>query len=758
MRDGHNPIRPGDPPTARSKVGQALSSDASPESVTADQGTHIVMTSQNCMMPFHLYSNVGQAVVQQPGAAVQKTVDQPSVAAQTFGQPEEHGEQQAKDDNTPSPYASLDSATSDSGKEDEENVDEKGMDVGSQGRATMPESDKCISLVDKYAFNFAREAYDHRVPQHLTNGITLHVGSLAPMTTSLKQHREEEGGYKLAYRTPDLLPRPIELQKGHKTIECVWIGMLPCPNALSKIHSKVEKPTDDAGGEENSKKLSKKKKTKTVADIREDEMEIIDYDQEALRIVAKKSDKVTKDTHIYALLEKYEGHLQGFKVGFDDVFYFRDFRDDTTKSVMPRKQATTAKVRASIFPTAALAMSQSLTPNIDEVGQSVPAPSKPAPKGKGKEKKDGSVEPSKRKAEHPLIDIMMKQRGEARKKAKTEGCYVSPSDSEMSESVKDDDNSPMDQAGGHLADADKPSSDQHVSTAVHTPMNVDFGDRVADEAYSKHAVGAEDPGLLSPKELEDLTEQLTRAARTAEELKTLLAQGQNSNRQMINKVGEIGNPINTNNECYDGEEGQSSRAPQTESDTLAGEIKELTNKLATSQDIAGLQQALTMVRCIQDRRDPPKTSALGICFNVPSSKDIPIEDCADQLTQLRALFQGLEDHDKVQDHVLAWMVKGLQMTGQSLSIDILRPYLIAFADQYQTKCGSVSQGRIDRMSRNVLVDMICCARDRAEETLRQADIERSADSATQGDCPSHPYFDPSEEVVYRPAVWERPNE
>lgn len=107
------------------------------------------------------------------------------------------------------------------------------------------------------------------------------------------------------------------------------------------------------------------------------------------------------------------------------------------------------------------------------------------------------------------------------------------------------------------------------------------------------------------------------------------------------------------------------------------------------------------------------------------------------------------------------MTKGLQTTGQSIGIELLRPYLIAFAAQYQSNFGDVPAGRINRMSRNVLVDMICRARDEAEEMLRLEAIENGADLASleaDGECPSHPYFNPDEEMVYQPSVWERPGD
>lgn len=107
------------------------------------------------------------------------------------------------------------------------------------------------------------------------------------------------------------------------------------------------------------------------------------------------------------------------------------------------------------------------------------------------------------------------------------------------------------------------------------------------------------------------------------------------------------------------------------------------------------------------------------------------------------------------------MVKGLQITGQSLSIDVLPHFLIAFAKQYESKFRTDPHGQKSRISRNVLVDLTCSARDKAEEALRLIAIENGADRArleAEGECPSHPYIDPDEEAVYQPAIWESPGE
>ncbi|KAJ4397715.1 hypothetical protein N0V93_001950 [Gnomoniopsis smithogilvyi] len=634
---------------------------------------------------------------------------------------------------TPTPYPSLASATSDSEKEDENDSEQDKLRGGSRGCATTPQSGN-TNISQKYAFNFAGEAYNHNVPYELTNGITIHVGSLAPMTTTLKQRREEVHNDAV----PPLIPRTNEFQKGPKTVECVWIGMLPSAATLLRIPSQVSQSGEDASGEGSSKKPARKRvrKTKSVFNMREDEIQPIKFDQNALRVVAKTSGKVTKDTHIYALLHpSHADGLQGFKVGFDDVYYFSKFRDDKTKSFLPRKQATIARIRASTFSNPALAALQSprsaagessnkalntiaaespvsslstmATPTppplnpasqtpeapTDEVALSILSSSRTTPQHKEKEKA-GSISLNKRKAQDPAVDSLMNQKGEARKKARAGGGYVSPCDSEICETVEYH----SQDAPAHRAEYNEKSPMEPTTVSLRGPRG-----------------------------------------------------------QIMGKNSKVAQSTNTNrNGDKGGDEDQNPRISKMESDILAKKIKEMANKLAAKEDVAGLQQVLAMLRCIQNRSGPPKTSALGVYLNVPSSKHILTADCAEQMNQLRALFQGLEGHNDMQDHVLGWIVKGLQMTGQSLRIDILHPYLIAFAELYEAKFPA---GQNNRMLRDELVDMICCARDKAEEMLRLAAIERGSNRASlraEGDCPSHPYYDPNEVFVSQPTIWERP--
>lgn len=665
-------------PQEEARVQQIANGELAARQQATEQPMIEQSTAENLVVEL---SKAGQQVVRQPvieSTGAQKTVDQQSAAPQSEVQAEKSMKHQEQHSNLSNPHLSLSSAISDFENGAESDPEKEEMDHESRDRAATPSSDKGIGMVNKYAFNFVREAYNHRVPHQLTTGVTIQVGSLAALTTSLKQRREATG----VDIQPSLLPHPNEFQKSPKTIECVWIGMLPSQDALRQIHSKADQPVDDAGGEGSSMKLTKKRvrKTNTVGDMREDEVNVIDFDRNALRVVVKKSDKVTRDTHIYALLNpnSVTNLCQGFKVGFDDVFYFPKFRDDTTKSVLPRKQATIAKVRSSAFPGDALAVLQSPAPipgdfsipalsaespassltNLSNLSTPSPFPKKlsfqstktstdeatrTAPSASNdtfnkNPKKAKSIKSTKRKAQEDLLNVMLKQRDEARKKARAEGYYVSPSDSEVRESVEDSDGGTKDLTSDYLGDVDELVIDPVSSDDVRMDFGFEEGNIDDDEAYPEHAVGARDPGFLS--HTENLIKKLARVNKIkVKGPKAVSFRGQND--QVVDKNSNAVNTIGTDRDGYDGDdEGRGASTADEESAALVQKIKAVTNDLAASQDVVGLQQALAIVQCLQDRRGPPKTNALGLYFNVPNSKDIEIEACSEQLKQLRVCINS----------------------------------------------------------------------------------------------------------------------
>lgn len=627
----------------------------------------------------------GQEPIEEPAVGTSETLgpcDQQFASPQPNLEPDKE-RQGTEDRSTSQPYLSLDSKTSGSDDEEEEDSDQ---DEVQQVVTSEDELDK----MDKYAFNFAREAYDHHVPQQLTNGITFHVNSLAPLTTTLKQRRDEVNNDV----APTLLPQPNELQKGSKTVECVWVGMLPSPPAVLQIQSRLDQPNEEAGTEGDSKKSPRKrslKKTLTVSGIRDDEIKVIAFDQEALRVVAKKSDKITKDIHIYALVQPYyTSKLQGFKVGFDDVFYFQEFRDDNAVSIMRRKQATIAKIKASVFrgvahavsqspaPTAELSMKQplhalaalSLLSSLTSMASPTPPPgnlytpkthvTRPSRKmSKGEtiyrasslsqltSNKEATAEERtesrKRKAQDPLFDVLLNQREEARKTARADGYYVPGSDSEIQESVEGDDQKSLahhsqdcDISMGSVSDYSDDADELvgHGSSTSHdVRLDMSCQNDDDDEGFPEHAVRRHDPSFLNHTNdlIDNVAFEKSTAGKAPQKVFSRLQSG-----QVIEMHGKAVSTANTDSDEHDSDyEGQSSRVHSRKSAGLANKIKSIAHKLATDQDVVGLQQALTMIDCIRHRHGPPKTSALGLHFNVSNSDVIPIDDCAEQLRQLR---------------------------------------------------------------------------------------------------------------------------
>ncbi|CAN8101683.1 unnamed protein product [Discula destructiva] len=232
---------------------------------------------------------------------------------------------------------------------------------GLSERAATPQSedDDTLALVDKYAFNFTREAYDHKFAQKLTIGVKIYVKRLAALTLPLKQHRKEikdkDGAADIV---PPLVPHRHELDSDPQAVECIWVGILP--NSQIPLEEHAEDITVSEG---NSKKKSKKLPPIAISKMCKEELSIIDFDRNALRVVAKMSDKATKDAHLFALVNP-QGNKQciGYKVAYDDLFYFRKFCDNTTKTIVTRKQATITMLKACFFAAADLASSASKAP------------------------------------------------------------------------------------------------------------------------------------------------------------------------------------------------------------------------------------------------------------------------------------------------------------------------------------------------------------------------------------------------------------
>lgn len=227
-------------------------------------------------------------------------------------------------------------------------------------RATTPQSEVGIDTLDKYAFNFKRVAYNHGVPQDLTRGSRLNVAKVTSQIT-LAQYRQklQETGEE---KCPPLIPTQYEREDTFYwgSSCCIWVGMLPSQASHRQGSVLPAQSSADTGAHGNNilddtKKKPTKKKARTYASVRdlaEDNITVVPCDAKALRVVAKKSNKATKNWCLYALVTDGSPRLcQGYKVSMDDVYFFKEFRDDLAKSFMSRKHATHELIRMKIFPT-----------------------------------------------------------------------------------------------------------------------------------------------------------------------------------------------------------------------------------------------------------------------------------------------------------------------------------------------------------------------------------------------------------------------
>lgn len=84
---------------------------------------------------------------------------------------------------------------------------------------------------------------------------------------------------------------------------------------------------------------------------------------------------------------------------------------------------------------------------------------------------------------------------------------------------------------------------------------------------------------------------------------------------------------------------------------------------------------------------------------------------------LQDLFPNLENVD-VDNHVLACMISGLRLTGQSIDISLIEPCVTSFSRLYKHKFGETDNHPTE-MAKRELIDMICQARDDAEKMARK---------------------------------------
>lgn len=107
------------------------------------------------------------------------------------------------------------------------------------------------------------------------------------------------------------------------------------------------------------------------------------------------------------------------------------------------------------------------------------------------------------------------------------------------------------------------------------------------------------------------------------------------------------------------------------------------------------------------------------------------------------------------EHLLAWMIRGLQLTGQSIDIDLMPACLVSFSELFNNKFKGIANHQV-RFRTGELTDMICQARDDAE---KMTDMVPSSDKESDDliECPSHPYMDVMDKI-WKAHLWSDPRE
>lgn len=517
-----------------------------------------------------------------------------------------------------------------------------------------PEPEDELDRLDKNAFNYAGQAYDHQVPQHLTGGTTLFAKKVTQGITIL-EHLESPDNQDKSNTCPNLVPQELEMKRTTRAVECIWVGMLPNPqnspkraasaSAQPESQADVAVPAAHDGGDNaaakqqldgtsnNTKTVRKKaKKCQAIVDIEDDQLDIIAYNPIAFRVVAKKMVRKVKAWHLYALATSGDNSklCEGWKVHSDEVFFFKAFRDDTVAGLMKRRHASDFKIKAVIFPPEAAPrlINQSstlVTRSISRV--STPATPTPTPDGLPSHKTPG------RKGKAPRT-----VGAETTKKASEAGDVLDQVDDEAETPVgsAEDANGPDadSQSAAGLGPKEPDPARQETDQAEQNGTVCDDGD---EDTYPEHAVPATSPSY------KNYIDDMMACALSGFE-PTNLTRGEKRKRvafvssceELANTRRKMSGGPSSNAGARDGSgrEGSASFVVQQNTDHLAQKLKSMIDKLAAKQDVAGLRQCVTLAGSIERRSCPGPASALAPYLNIISKKDADTGACERKLREI----------------------------------------------------------------------------------------------------------------------------
>ncbi|KKY31348.1 hypothetical protein UCDDA912_g08692 [Diaporthe ampelina] len=520
-----------------------------------------------------------------------------------------------QDAKVPQKAESLDAGARCAGSEDEviSNLELSGEELSDAIESHVSlESEDDLDRLDKYAFNYAGQAYDHRVPQNLTGGTVLFT-SKATQGTTILQVLESFDKQNENIVCPTLIPHALEMKRAPRKVECIWVGMALNPqssqkhaasaSAQPKSKANAVSPAAQSGGDDtaeaqldgNSKasnKVQKRaKKGQPVVDLKQNQLDIIPHDPNALRVVAKKLSKAVKTWHLYAL--------------------------------------------------------------------TIPV---------------GSVEDD------------------------------NGSDAESTAQLEPKD------LGTPSLESDKPKLTATVAGD---------GD---EEAYPEHAVSATNASYKNF--VDDMIRQVAAVdstnIRPGEKRKRVAFEPSCDEVASTRRKTDEGSRSNA--DARDGEERPESASfvAQQETDHLLSKLMSKVDKLVAMQDVAGLRQCITLVECIEKRGTPAQMSAFAPYLSITSKKDATTRACQGKLREILDLFPNLE-HVDVDNYVLACMISGLRLTGQSIDIGLVEPCVEAFSRIFKQKFGDTAN-HSPRIAKSDLIDMICQARDDAEKMVKNTPL------------------------------------
>lgn len=539
-----------------------------------------------------------------------------------------------------------------------ENSSNQDMSDGSESRVS-PESEEDLDRLDKYAFNYVGQAYDHRVPQHLTGGTTLFAKKVI-QGIAILEHLESAESQDKGSVCPKLEPEEVEMKRTAKAVECIWVGMLPNPQgdhkhaasasvqpeslagaASSAVqddgHNSTE--TKSNGTSNNPKKVQKRaKKGKPIIDLEDDELDIIPYTNNAFRVVAKKMTRTVKTWHLYALATSDSDSelCEGWRVYFDEVFFFKAFRDDTVAGFMKRKHTSDERIKAVIFPAKKpLPLVPQTAPLAKRSASDASAPATPTPGGLPSPKSSGR----KAKASRTVRDASAKQ-----------ACK----DGDMPDQEVGDAGSPvgnLEEGNGfdadnlHAARNERQESKRARQETTHPKRAGIIYDDGDEDSYPDYAVSA--TNACYKNFLDDMVRELSVVGPSGADI----ANGkQGEKRKRVAFESSCGDVANTRKKLGDNSrgsvvardglerEGSDSFVVQQHTDHLARKLTSIINKLAAKQDVAGLHQCVTMVESIEKRGRPDPASALAPYLNTTSKRDATRRACCAKLREILVGF------------------------------------------------------------------------------------------------------------------------